>query len=107
MWARDAACEEVVLGCWTGRINRNFKELASLVRICEQALATWNKEEYGNLQHCIKHKQMQLEGLMNKVQKSQDSIVVEECKRQLKELLDKEEVVWKQRSKCQWLKERS
>ena len=42
---------------------------------------------------------------MNEVQKSQDSIVVDESKRQLRELLDKEEIIWKQRLKFEWLKE--
>ena len=49
MWARDVACKELIMGCWTGRSNKNFKDLANSMRICSQSLAKWNKEVYGNL----------------------------------------------------------
>ena len=65
------------------------------MRICGQSLTKWKKEEYGSLQYCIKHKQKQLDGLLNEVKKCHDSIAEEESKRQLQDLLGKEEMIWK------------
>ena len=47
---------------------------------------------------------MVLEGLQTKLESIEDAGPIVECKTQLRELLDKEEIMWRQRSKSLWLK---
>ena len=61
---------------------------------------------HGNLKYRIRQKQMELERLQAKLESLEDNDVVEGCKRQLRDLVDGEEVMRRQRSKCLWLKER-
>ena len=72
-----------------GRIKQKFQIL------CRVSEGVWNKKVHGNLKYRIRQKQMELERLQAKLESLEDNDEVEGCKRQLKDLVDGEEVMWR------------
>ena len=60
---------------------------------------------YGNLQYKIRKKQLKIENLSAKVKSVEEAIVIESSRNELDDLRRKEVVLWRQRSKCLWLKD--
>ncbi|PWA83198.1 hypothetical protein CTI12_AA170930 [Artemisia annua] len=67
-------------------------------------LAGWNKRSFGHVQRSIKSKQKSLQILQSRFDRSTcaEQRVLRD---QIKELLTREELMWKQRSRVQWLRE--
>ena len=105
MWLEDEGCRQTVTASWEGVSVSNFTELAGIIERCGRKLVKWNKETYGILGYQIQAKRTELEKMQSKVQKIEDNVAIDNCRKQLMGLVQKEEILWRQRSKCLWLKE--
>ena len=102
---KKAECQKVISESWNGFSICSCEDLAQTVQRCGNRLANWNKHYFGNLQYRIKQKKLEIEDLQRNVYSMVDSLALEEGRKKLEELTQKEEILWRQRSKCLWLKE--
>ena len=86
-------CQKVTLEGWNGGSINNSIDLVGSVERCGHLLAKWNKDVFGNLQHKIKQKQMEMEKLLIKVNCVEDNIAIKVCMKQLDELVQNEEIL--------------
>ncbi|PWA79435.1 hypothetical protein CTI12_AA200820 [Artemisia annua] len=105
MWLRDESFHNVVRDAWTsGLATGRESDPCSIVEECAARISEWNKNSFGHVQKSIRAKQKRLQMLQSCFDSStegQQHILKEE----IKELLTREEVMWKQRSRIQWLRE--
>ena len=106
IWVRHEGCEEVVKECWSNRVVSNFKELSEGMQKCGDMLLIWNIEAFGNIGSEIRKKEIELGRLIAKVDRLHDTNAIMNCRRDLEELRQREEIMWKQRARTTWLKER-
>ncbi|GLT59228.1 hypothetical protein SLA2020_320600 [Shorea laevis] len=106
MWLRDNSCRNVVESSWSSAgTNGGWESLLQKVQVCADNLASWNVRHFGHvrrrLQQCIKN----IESLSNLP--LSDDVLSEEQQltAELEEWLEREEVMWRQRSREIWLQE--
>ena len=72
---------------------------------CSDALIRWNRDHFGNIQRRIRICQREFQRLRNGIwdldAQQEERVLLEE----MSVLLEKEEILWKQRSRQQWLRE--
>ena len=83
----------------------NLDDLVLKLDKCGEALSKWNREVFGNIQQCIRGKEDELNKLLSDVHAPTETTKLEECRKELRELSIKEEILWRQRAKTAWLKE--
>ncbi|GJZ76993.1 reverse transcriptase [Tanacetum coccineum] len=105
MWLRDESFHDVVRDAWTSGLARGSQsDPCSIVEECSARISEWNKNSFGHVQKLVRSKQKRLQMLQSFFDSStggeQDIL-----KEKIKELLTREEVMWKQRCRVQWLRE--
>ncbi|GJT41193.1 reverse transcriptase [Tanacetum coccineum] len=102
MWLR---VEEIIEDAWLDGIRKGLgNNPAALVNGCAGKLTEWNKTTFGHVQRNIRTKVKRLKALQN--QTWHDSYQEQhDLQNELKELYAREEIMWRQRSRIQWLKE--
>ncbi|CAM8888420.1 unnamed protein product [Rhodiola kirilowii] len=104
MWMRDSNFKEVVKTVWM-KVGNTSTNMANKLHACGKELAIWNNQKFGNVQRNIKN----LKEYINKLQvEPRTSDVIEreeEASRKLDEWLAREELLWRQRSRTEWLKD--
>ncbi len=97
-WTRDSTSNKVISLAW----NQPFK-LSTKLKEVEKKLKEWNKETFANIHYKVNQVKSELFELQ-KVEPSESNLVAEEnLKANYNELLAKEEILWKQKSRIQWL----
>ena len=101
MWERDPSLPEVIMDTW--------RELGSLLHLGEVAdglksmmkrLQDWSRKKFGNVIKEINKSRSRLEELMSM---NADRKKIREANDRLNELLYREEMLWMQRSRIEWL----
>ncbi|PKA50374.1 hypothetical protein AXF42_Ash013463 [Apostasia shenzhenica] len=105
MWLRDPSCSKVVESSWrTAFKPQDRTNLLGNLAAVGKALSNWNRESFGHIQNAIQKTQKSLEHT-NKLPISQDRLKEKMAlQSQLNELLEREEILWKQRARVDWLK---
>ncbi|XVE85069.1 hypothetical protein DITRI_Ditri17bG0062700 [Diplodiscus trichospermus] len=104
-WISRPDYEEVIKKSLIPSDSHSTASLAASVRSCGKALLRWNREVAGHLQTKIAQKEKDLEQLLNNMHVNQNFDAIQTCKRDLSLLHHNEEVLWRQRAKCNWIKE--
>ncbi|GLU18275.1 hypothetical protein SLE2022_345820 [Rubroshorea leprosula] len=106
MWLRDPGCNETVLSSWSSITSEgNWSCLLQKISLSSMRLQSWNYSHFGHVQNQLKHCMEHLESLKN--MPSSETIQIEEQKvlAETEEWLEREEIMWRQRSCEIWLQE--
>ena len=106
MWIRNEECETVVEEAWKKDEMTWNGKLTAQVKWCGEALAKWHRESGGNIRRKITKLRQNLKENYEKGMSSGISTDFVQCKQELNRLLQDKEVMWRQRSKALWLRER-
>lgn len=107
MWQRHPDCEQIVSDCWRMSSGGSaFKRVMGCIKSCSYGLKDWNRSTFGNIQKKIEQCRERLEAYDLITDGSVDPQVYKNVKIQLEDLLEKDELAWKQRSRIQWIRER-
>ena len=97
MWVRNNQCEKVIKESWKVSSNPSWVDLVNGIENCNHQLMRWNKTSFGNVGINIKKLQQKLQDLMSDSVFDVDAI--DSCKKEMVEMLNLEEIMWKQRAK--------
>jgi hypothetical protein len=89
--------------CTTGGPSLTMDELQHKLTDVSSGLARWGRQSFGNIQMQIRTMQGELRDMRSDPNRACPSPREQEIARKLAELLDQEEVMWRQRSRVQWL----
>jgi hypothetical protein len=102
-WERENSLGEEIEGAWNGqRPAQNMQDIGKKLDGLMDTLQTWSKRTIGS----VPRKLEKLRKRLQVISKYHDEYSVEEKRRislEMNELLAKEEVMWKQRSRVDWL----
>lgn len=102
MWLNHEECSSIINSGWKNSTHiQNLPERLSKV---SKDLVDWNHRVFGHVGRQIKKLQADLMSAWNTSNNSPDMSQIRDLENQLDTLLDREEVMWKQRSRVQWLK---
>ena len=100
MWIQDEECGAVVSNGWNS-LSRE-KVAAKIARVSEE-LNVWGKEKFGKVRRTVR----ELRGALDELQRLPQSADVLEQRLEkeclLDQVLEREEIMWCQRSRVQWL----
>lgn len=105
MWILDLECKKVVARVWDCAPNGTpmFAATTKLKR-CKKRLKSWSRVHFGNVKQQMKQAKDQLWHAEEVSARTGDLEEVIRIKMELNALFDKEEKMWQQRFKVQWLK---
>lgn len=106
MWAKENECESVIRDCWSvnseqGVDARVFDNLQSL----HVGLANWDLTSFGHVRSSVRKLRDELHSLQNGSRTQQSVEEMKHVRTKLEGLLDKEEMLWRQRGKAQCILE--
>ncbi|GAV57251.1 hypothetical protein CFOL_v3_00789 [Cephalotus follicularis] len=101
-WVKEARCEEIMKDTWEDGIYKlGSNNLVSKIRICRDNLSKWCRDSFGLLGWRVSEKKAFLssfivDGDVNEIKKS---------KKELNDLLEMKEIMWRLRSRVARLKD--
>ena len=98
MWAQDDRCREVIERAWDPLWTSCDLNVVERIRCCQELLQDWNRGVFGNVNKRLKF----LKKVHNRLHET--ALEINEVRKELNEMLTREEVMWKQRSRTLWLK---
>ena len=102
MWIRDERCKEVIEGAWDPL--RADVDIQARIKNCQVQLRRWNHGVYGNVNKVLKLKQDRLRHLEDLNLLHETAEEIQGLKKEINEILIREEVMWNQRSRALWIK---
>lgn len=106
MWLADWGCGDIVKKAWEVRPRGQFMyRVVTKVKKCKRMLHSWSKIHFGSVKDQIKKKKELLWKAEEVSAKGGNYDIVVQLRRDLNVLLDKENHMWSQRSRAQWLVE--
>ncbi|CAM8982176.1 unnamed protein product [Rhodiola kirilowii] len=104
MWVRNEDLREVVAAAWNNSEGRGMS-LANKLSRCSRDLAKWNNEKFGNVGKRIKELKAELESV-RVLERDMETIAREaDIVEKIDEWRLREEILWRQRSRVEWLRE--
>ncbi|GJU09942.1 reverse transcriptase [Tanacetum coccineum] len=105
MWLRDSRLRGVIEDAWMSGVREGLgSDPAALLHSCAEKLTEWNVTTFGHVQRSIRAKVKRLEKLQ-KQPRYDSHREQQDLQNEIKELYAREEIMWRQRSRIQWLKE--
>ena len=106
MWLTHPQCQEQVTQAWEGGVERStMGHINEKIQACKNKLEVWDKNCFGNVTRLLKDKTKQLESLESRPMRGEVGDQLCSLKKEINDLLGKEEIMWRQRSRVQWLRE--
>ena len=104
MWTREEGCKEVIETAWDPLNCNPNMPIQKRLQSCKDHLQDWNYKVFGNVNKVLKQKQRRLQHLeeLNLLHESAEEI--QGLKKEINEMLFREEVMWNQRSRALWIK---
>ena len=105
MWMKDVRCEGVIKDAWENQYSGNpMKRLVSRVEACGTSLKSWNRLSFGHVRSLLGKKRKLLAKVEALSMTGQSHEQVRILKGEVHELMVKEDSMWHQRSRVEWLK---
>ncbi|KAL6228112.1 hypothetical protein ACLB2K_002066 [Fragaria x ananassa] len=105
-WLRESECQTVVEAGWESITDTDpFLRVSKKIMNTRESLILWSKEKFGSLKKDIKAVRSKLAWFYDHSPSSPPNPARAHLEAQLQELLQKEHVFWKQRSRVLWLSE--
>ena len=102
MWTREEGCKEVIEASWDPlNANSNVK-IRDRIKSCQAHLQTWNRREFSNVNKNLKQSCLQQLEALNLLHESVEEF--QALKKQINEVMIREEMMWNQRSRVLWVK---
>ncbi|XP_073120906.1 uncharacterized protein [Henckelia pumila] len=101
MWLRDRECEGVIVEGW--HKPSHGATLLDMIQSCSNHLQQWASRHFGNIPCQIQRKRDQLERIRNHESWIYEMNNIKELEVELEKLSSQEELLWKQRSRSDWL----
>ncbi|KAL0402473.1 UNVERIFIED_CONTAM: LINE-1 retrotransposable element O protein [Sesamum latifolium] len=106
MWSRTTDCENLIRRQWIGGSPGSAgQRLTRCLESTRDGLIGWDRLQFGHVGRRVKALEEQLEALDKDPVSADDGLKREILRREIEELLSREEIMWKQRGKAQWLQE--
>ncbi|XP_023878479.1 uncharacterized protein LOC111990942 [Quercus suber] len=103
MRLKDRRCEEIVKTEWEEEeIIATDRVLERCLERCRAELSAWNKSEFGHVGRKISELQSRFEGLERQPSSTEQIRELKNTRVELNCWLDKEDVMWRQRSRLNW-----
>jgi hypothetical protein len=102
-WEREASLTEEISSAW--KMHNKPKDLGDVANSLQGVMSylhTWSKEKIGHIPRQIEIKRKKLEKAYKKNDNNSRALAKKLCL-QIDELLEKEEIRWRQRSRVNWL----
>ena len=104
MWVREAGCREVVEEAWDPYRGDEEYTVTDRLKSCQANLQRWNWRVFGNVNKTLKRKQERLQQLENLSSLHEKAEEIQELRKEINEVLVREEIMWSQRSRAAWIK---
>ena len=104
MWTRDERCKEVIEKAWDPFSGGSEFQIQDRIKSCQFQLQKWNWEVYGNVSKNLKNKQHRLQQLEALNMLHETAGEIKELRKEINEVLNREELMWTQRSRALWMK---
>jgi hypothetical protein len=106
MWETHEEFSAMLADTWkSGSSCESAEELSQKLTHVSTSVAKWGRETFGSVRHQIRVLQRQLSDLRSVPERERPSHVELKLVEKLEEVLHREEVMWRQRSRIQWLAE--
>ncbi|XP_075665228.1 uncharacterized protein LOC142634864 [Castanea sativa] len=103
MWLGDARCEKIVSDAWSeGLLSCSPFPIERCLEECKSKLKNWNHNEFGHVGKRINQLQKQLEWLELQPPSPDANRSLRDTRVELNCWLEKENTMWKQRSRLNW-----
>uniref|UniRef100_A0A2N9IFR8 Uncharacterized protein n=1 Tax=Fagus sylvatica TaxID=28930 RepID=A0A2N9IFR8_FAGSY len=104
MWTMDPSCEETVRQAWAKTQHGTpMYQVTEKIKTSRADLKEWSFTHFGSVRYLIETKSRQLQSEEALVPEAQNVPLLKKLREELTILFAKEEKMWKQRSRTQWL----
>jgi hypothetical protein len=105
MWMSDTGCANTIANAWQSPSNGNSMfQVISKLNQCRNKLKTWSKSHFGSVRKQLQEKRQELKIAEEKAMQGESSVPITFLRNEVSMLLAKEERMWRQCSRSQWLK---
>uniref|UniRef100_A0A2N9G219 Uncharacterized protein n=1 Tax=Fagus sylvatica TaxID=28930 RepID=A0A2N9G219_FAGSY len=106
MWRSDPSCEPTITKAWVTKTRGSpMVQATGKIQNCGAALTGWSRKQFGHITKLLREKTEQLRRAeMDSIHGCGHDTVIS-IRKEVSDLLLKEERMWKQRSRESWLKE--
>ncbi|XP_075659013.1 uncharacterized protein LOC142628862 [Castanea sativa] len=107
MWLKDQRCEQVVIDAWhRGLISAEGNVMQNCLEQCRSSLEDWNKKVFGHVGKKVAELQNKVEWLELQPSSTEINQALRSTRFELNSWLDKEDAMWRQRSRLNWFQAR-
>ena len=105
-WAREESCEETVKEAWQQHTTGSkMYEVTEAIKSCRRRLTKWDREVYRSSQQRLHQLGEDLKCMEERNHSDDTQVQMNKTRAEMNELLKREEIMWRQRSRVQWLQE--
>ena len=105
VWTTNISCEKTIEAAWReSKPGVPMYTAWEKIHACRRDLRKWSRNNFGNIQNQISETEKQLKTVEALSMQGRDHTQVAILKRRLHDLWDKNERLWRQRSRVEWLK---
>ena len=104
-WLKDEGCEAVIKHAWLKHVpGENMEKVMSKIEACSTSLQRWSRLSFGNIRQMLKKKKKQLVQAEALSMRGGSHEQVRILRGEVHDLMVKEDVMWHQRARVEWLK---
>jgi len=105
MWEREESLTDVILDAWEGGSPcPDLGAVASALQNVMKSMQAWSREKFGSVRRKLEELRVELASL-NGLTDDESRMKAKETAKAMNEMLYREEMMWLQRSRINWLKE--
>jgi hypothetical protein len=105
MWLSHPGCKETITSAWqTQKHGTAMFQVHDKLRTCRNSLRQWSRDSFGNVTSELKKKTQMLREAESESMKGKGHAKAHALKREVNTLLNREECMWRQRSRKKWLR---
>ena len=102
-WLSDHTCSEVVEASWEAReVDDPATKVMRKIERCGRELKKWERDHFGNIRKSLKEKRKDLAEAEKEAMRTGQNFKIQQIKREITMLVDKEHRLWFQRAKVLW-----
>ncbi|KAL3819736.1 hypothetical protein ACJIZ3_005641 [Penstemon smallii] len=106
MWLTSDECKQVVENSWQTEVSNGTNgRIWNKIERCTKDLKGWSISNFGEVTNRVRKLKKKIHALRSGPISKRSRCLEKDLKSELEDLLDKEDLMWRQRSKVHWLKE--